>query len=737
MAMEVVSAVASEVFLDRDTSLMLSPPSSVAAESISPKNSSRPLPAIPPALRKLPEPNPLPKSPHIPLRRPSSPFDVAHFRSRSMSVALDASRRALARVVKHPRVLSHLLDLVSWDDFRALSCSCRDFRQIMLRHPRCRDVILSRFVPGYTLAVRMGDLKQYREVKVDFHDLSLLMMSQYVPLHKYPMHSLFILSALAEAVDHLQLYESTAKYAALTQAHSRFVLLLQSLVHSSTGQILPPFGDSEDTLGFLPPPGFRSPQLPGVRELVFPAPLSYFGADHPDAALENTPTTSGLGHRRTSTASALPSARALSLSPTRASGDFQALLGSGLERRKSRLPRVPLFGGPRFPPPPPASEPAVLKYSGWRRASTVAPPRTPFSVADACASDDESKAELPRPIRRFASANHSSESELSSAGPSSRSNTDHTDSSPSASTSASRHTHSKDAGAGVRRESEAAPAPNLAVPQGTSPHDLFLATSRTRAPVLRTFVPCTALDDAAIAACEEQLADAGLWEHLSVGDVVCNLGYVPPADPAHGDDAADAPAQEWLLFSGYGLVPWVPPGPPPLESPLALPSPFYYAHVLPPFAHPVFDLALPALPRSAPDLAAHLQLTLAHVPTRVRSPHSPAGLALVQKYAWLARVPYVGPQAGGALGRGWQGEWMLEGEGTKEGRQSLLDALQAGDADGARARRGEWEVVRDKSGGGRLWMKLLIPNVDPHPADAGPHVPESIVTSPPRTSNEY
>ena len=56
-----------------------------------------------------------------------------------------------------------------------------------------------------------------------------------------------------------------------------------------------------------------------------------------------------------------------------------------------------------------------------------------------------------------------------------------------------------------------------------------------------------------------------------------------------------------------------------------------------------------------------------------------------------------------ALGEGWQGEWVLEAEGTKEGRQNLLDAVQAS-ADGT-TKRGLWEVARDKSGGGRIWMR--------------------------------
>jgi hypothetical protein len=65
-------------------------------------------------------------------------------------------------------------------------------------------------------------------------------------------------------------------------------------------------------------------------------------------------------------------------------------------------------------------------------------------------------------------------------------------------------------------------------------------------------------------------------------------------------------------------------------------------------------------------------------------------------------------QAAGGMGVsiGWQGEWALQGEGTKEGKrflQELLKGSAAGLADESRKR--EWEVVRERCGGGRLWMR--------------------------------
>ena len=102
-------------------------------------------------------------------------------------------------------------------------------------------------------------------------------------------------------------------------------------------------------------------------------------------------------------------------------------------------------------------------------------------------------------------------------------------------------------------------------------------------------------------------------------------------------------------------------------------------------------------------------MKLVNVATRVPSPHSPSGFAMVRKYMWLARIPYVGPgsgtEAGMELGRGWHGEWVLEAEGTREGRQHLVDALGGGSNVYGLRRRDQWEIVREKSGGGRLWFK--------------------------------
>jgi hypothetical protein len=105
------------------------------------------------------------------------------------------------------------------------------------------------------------------------------------------------------------------------------------------------------------------------------------------------------------------------------------------------------------------------------------------------------------------------------------------------------------------------------------------------------------------------------------------------------------------------------------------------------------------------------QMTLVTSTMKVRSPHSMGGSAIVKKWVWLARVwrggangsgmpSQLGTRNGMDIGIGWEGEWILEWEGTKEGRQVLLDCLR-GTSPVAR----EWEFVREKSGGGRIWLR--------------------------------
>lgn len=230
-----------------------------------------------------------------------------------------------------------------------------------------------------------------------------------------------------------------------------------------------------------------------------------------------------------------------------------------------------------------------------------------------------------------------------------------------------------------------------------------MATSRTRAPIIRLFLPCSTFSNDVISACEEQLLLQGLWQHLSVGDIICNFGYVPSVEESNVDAAAGSSSdtssldampsdnsERWLLFTGDRLAPYNPTTSPPISDPLTLPSPFYYVNIIPTDANPRFIMCLPPL---KPSFTLSLQSEV------LTSPKSQLGRVKVKQYAWLGSVDVRSHQA---MGYGWSGEWILQGEGTKEGKQSLVDAVQGGEQS-----QREWEVVKDKCGNGRLWLKLV------------------------------
>ena len=384
---------------------------------------------------------------------------------------------------------------------------------------------------------------------------------------------------------------------------------------------------------------YRNSAQQGGRELVFPAPLSFAPRDGDSNANSATSTR---GHLRffsmPSTAGRAPrSSKVESPSRSRSESVLSML-------RRSTVP-----------PPPPEADPLGLKiyagsWRGQRRMSTV---------------PSEYGKKIPqRPKLNFASTPTSSGSSTANSPPPSRS----------------------------ARQSEISP---IGI---NAPHDIRAATSRLRAPILRVFLPCSKVDHRTITACEAQLDDAGLWEHLSVGDIICNLGYLPPSDgvvagPSGSEMSFDdtASPESWMVFDGTVLVPYTTSAVLPIPEPLSLPSPFYYAHITPPPINPRF---IAALPREQPELSLVL------LPTKVPSPHSPNGFARIRKYMWLALLrPHVRP----GLGEGWHGEWILEGEGTKEGRQSLLDTLS-----GRINVKREWELVMERSTPTRIWLRSVL-----------------------------
>jgi hypothetical protein len=75
-------------------------------------------------------------------------------------------------------------------------------------------------------------------------------------------------------------------------------------------------------------------------------------------------------------------------------------------------------------------------------------------------------------------------------------------------------------------------------------------------------------------------------------------------------------------------------------------------------------------------------------------------LARVIQYVWLGRIRVEEDNTEAlGLGEGWSGEWVLEAEGTKEGTETLVNAMER---DGQVK---EWEIVEEKCGPKKLWLR--------------------------------
>ena len=483
-------------------------------------------------------------------------------------------------------------------------------------------------------------------------------------LHSYPVHAL----QFGTGSDDAHQLDLLHKLQCFTIAHSKFVLLLQSLAHSSLKPLQPELEDVSH------PRLTPQTSLPlGIRQLNFPEPLCY--SDSP--AIQRTPS-----HHRHKRSQSAEIATGQSKQPG---------------KKRSFLTRA------KCPPPPPSADFIIRQsyFSPWRRilesSSSIRIPEPPS----------------PRK-RRFNNASNWSDSSLST------------------STRLS-----------VIQEKPGRISISRTRTPSQSPHDIQLATSRVHAPVLRVFVPCSELNDASIAACEDQLSDAGLWDHLSTGDVVCNLGYMPPSLPSDEDSELDPVAATsasvksqhssfgarnasddtiWLVYDGFGLVQYSPAvEPPPLKDGFTLVTPHYYSHILPISAHPIFTLDVysrlfrfrePAggiRPFSPPTPRFELIGTT----MKVRSPTLPGGYAMVKRYRWVATMKGIKPALSGnvEVGNGWlTDEWALEVDGTFEGRRMLESLLSPSGAHVAGDwARGDWvwEVDKQRSNFNVTWFRYV------------------------------
>ncbi|KAF7773353.1 hypothetical protein Agabi119p4_5520 [Agaricus bisporus var. burnettii] len=626
----------------------------------------------------------------------------------------------LVLAVDLPQVLSSLVAHLDWPDLLSLLNTCSHCRNIFLA-PSLREVILSRLVPGYADALRLRDPTNYHDLPVSLHDLDLLLISHRFPLHRYPTHALKIMTASYPT--RLEENYITSNLICLSQAHSRFVLLLQALVHSSSSPIPPEKDDfrhkSHRLSVFVNP--FNS------EPLEFPAPLSYLKehAAHDDPIFDSTLVSKNLKRdfkNNLADSDISPSSAVGSPSMTNINNNVQEPRSSRQVLKK--ISTRSFFRKNHVTPPLPEAEPRALRiYSTYRRTGAYTNNRISRVASDMDVASSAPSPDPKLPKRHLAPSRDSSSS-----------------SRPVTSSSSSSSSHLPQSRTGESSiSSYTSPSNSSSHSQIgiASPHDLRLTTSRVRAPILRVFVPCTSMevDSESVLLCERQLVDAGLWQHLSTGDIVCNLGYIPPTPedtPAASaeDDSACAGSstpyrrstssrgiynnttnnsRKWLLFDGNSLVPYTAPDPLPIENPISLPSPYYYAHLMP---HVVpggnanrFRFMIGNFP---PVKYQVPQLTLINLSSRVRSAKSTDGWVEVKRWVWTAR--FVRYRSGlwmdpaEDIGAGWLGEWVLEGVGTSEGRQMLLDILHDGIVPGGPR---EWELVRERSGGGRIWLRLI------------------------------
>lgn len=128
------------------------PLSSISTSEI--VGSSKPLPSLPP------QPNYVPSG-----SKPST--------SRaSLAVPPSVMRLgSLGSVLQEPRILARFLRYLRWHDFQSLAFTCRTCSNV-LHHPKLRDAVLSRFVPGYRYCLRHADADSISSIDVEFSDLS-------------------------------------------------------------------------------------------------------------------------------------------------------------------------------------------------------------------------------------------------------------------------------------------------------------------------------------------------------------------------------------------------------------------------------------------------------------------------------------------------------------------------------------------------------------------------------------
>ena len=150
----------------------------------SPDTRERPLPPIPAFHEQLPSS----LNYSVPIPKPSA---VALGKRKAAVAPILQPSEAIRRMLESPHILSCFLEAMPWSSFDALISTCRDFRQIFTV-PELRDVILSRFIPGYRLCLGNRDVAELA-VDINIQDLALFREFRIL-LHGNPpfSHYLFL-----------------------------------------------------------------------------------------------------------------------------------------------------------------------------------------------------------------------------------------------------------------------------------------------------------------------------------------------------------------------------------------------------------------------------------------------------------------------------------------------------------------------------------------------------------------
>ncbi|KAG9009108.1 hypothetical protein FRB94_012504 [Tulasnella sp. JGI-2019a] len=653
-------------------------------------------------------------------------------RSASGMLQHRGTQSSVVLITEHPKILTALLTYITFREFHMLCCTSKAMRRL-LDEPSLRNVVLNCFVPGYKLGSEQYRQSPDKEIYIEIKDLETLMLSQAIPLHIYS-------DSASQTLSGMPIGESTTRLRHFADVHSRFVLLMRSRAPP-----LSPHPDMDETY-------FSRQDSDALRQVIIPAPLAFeeeadaFSATQPGFIRRKSAQAvepPRLTRRRTmfswftkaspSRHQLPPAQRRLSSFPNQTMPPTRMFHGHwrsrSMDTSAHSLPTPRLMSERsrhrKLPFPPKEETPSAMRH--YRRQSKILSAMTSSSAASSNGRRSASN--------MLQESTFSDEPDDMRFTPPSKPWHVRSSSLPTSSTSASASEQSlllrQRRGSSLYQLSG---SPSSGI---SGPHELTNASSGTRALVCRVFVPCAAWNESALLACEEQLAAANLWGWLKVGDVVCNLGFMKRRrrdSLKDWDEMREAVYKEvdnhstegWLIFNGHNLIPLDLPAPLPGGiNALTLPSPLYYAHLLPfptsttPVSqtNPRFYLPIPQVDSSASPMLTAADLTLMFVTNRVSSPGTKVvGAVKVVRWCWVAKVGGSKLLSASPLyGDGWRMDWVVEAEGTLEGKNALIDAVNGVAATSQEDQEGrdlgrEWEVVREKTvPGSRLWLRLVIP----------------------------